>query len=203
MTAKSKTPRTRARKPDQRGSSKPAPARKKAPQGATKAFDTLAHTLVTQPAPARGKRVRKGSPTVVKERPAFVARLIDATKAIHVILPDERPRKAPGLPAHTHAVLTSLGMLTKARAPIRESSLATMFGPVAIRHHVAEGNIERVSGNKVRLTVAGLAKFEARATSPGFDTALAQAYVDVFVDGKVAPVLNLKPTQVYQVGISL
>ena len=182
-----------------KGRQKPA----KQPAG-VKAMVALANVLTAPPAPRNGGRTRKANPAKPEasgEAVEFKGRLADATKAIHVLNPDLRPRSGRALKAHTHAALTVLGLIDSKRPGVPKSSLLSIIGPVAVSHHVEKGNFEVNDGGRLRLTSAGYNEFSSRVKSPGFDVGLATSYQELFLDGKHGALA--KSTEIYAVGIHL
>lgn len=151
---------------------------------------------------AAGQEAAKKEPKAVKVKPAkpapmpFVVKVLPKGAPVHLIARNIRPSSGPALMAHTHAALSLLGMMTSALKAVPKASLLSMLDQTAVSYHIRENNMIEKDG-AVSLTHAGLGKFTNRA----IDGALANAFTDLFIEGKIAPVLKINASQVYKVGL--
>lgn len=185
---------------------KKAPATKKAPAKAKAPTKAAAKKPAT---PAKGKTTRPATKPEVKTAPkpvthapeavAFVARLADTTKPIHIIDQTARPTSGARLAAHTHAALTVLGLLAKDRPAVPKRHLLTLMGQTAVAWHLTKQNIESAPNNGVRLTMLGYNLFTQRKVDP----ALANAFQAMFIDGAVDSALGVKEANLYAVGLGV
>ena len=130
---------------------------------------------------------------------AFIARKAEPGQVVTVLQEKNgRPTMGIRLFAHPHAALTVLGMMDAACPDARLSSVLSVMGHTAVSYHLKEQNFERRPNDMVRLTSRGYAKFKDRSV----DTALANAYVTLFLDGKIGPELkDVREGQTYKVGL--
>ena len=121
----------------------------------------------------------------VTPRVAFVPRTAKAGQVLHIL--DERSRPASGarLFAHTHAVLTILGLLEASRPAVPQSHLLQMLGQRAVAHHRSKLNIEDAPNHGARLSIAGRNHFTSRLSEGKVDTSAANAFVKMFLDGSI------------------
>lgn len=150
---------------------------------------------------AEGKTVRKaGEPkpaktTVAKETVAFIARLLKKNAPVHVLSITARPTSGVRLAAHTHAALSVLGMLDASCPIVPVAAVRTLMGDRAIAYHSKENNFASAADHGIRLTPAGRNKFLSRSV----DGKIANAFVDMFLDGKVdEATLSVKAGEVFQ-----
>ena len=130
---------------------------------------------------------------------AFIARKAEPGQVVTVLQEKNgRPTMGTRLFAHTHAALTILGMMDAACPETRLSSALSVMGHTAVSYHLKEQNFERRPNDMVRLTSRGYAKFKDRSV----DTSLANAYVSLFLDGKIGPELkDVREGQTYKIGL--
>lgn len=137
---------------------------------------------------AKQTGVQSATPKEKKEattRVAFVHRTAKAGQVLHIL--DERSRPASGsrLFAHTHAVLTILGLLEASRPAVPQTHLLQMLGQRAVAHHRSKLNIEDAPNHGARLSIAGRNHFAARLSEGKVDTSAANAFVKMFLDGSI------------------
>lgn len=132
---------------------------------------------------------------VVKETVAFVSRALKRGAAIHVLSITARPTSGTRLAAHTHAALSILGMLDVKLPKVPVSAVRTIMGDRAIAWHTKQNNFVTGPDHTIGLTPAGRSAFMSRP----IDGRVANAFVDMFLDGKVdEAVLGVKAGEVYQ-----
>lgn len=173
-------------------SAKKAPAKvpaKKTIAKAPKVIKAAPKALVKTPAKNAGK--------LANETIAFIARVLPKGKMAHVIAQDCRPTQGTRLFAHTHAALHILGLFTPKLHAVPERSVLTIMGQRAVAYHCKEHNFATGPNHTLSLTTAGYLKFKSR----GIDVKLANAFMDLFIDGKVDPLLQVPADKVYQVGL--
>lgn len=162
----------------------------------------------TKPAATKGKVSRKADkpaakPKVVKVKPAakeivaFVARTVKAGTAVHVIAEDARPVSGVRLFAHTHAALTLLGLMSPSRPAVPQKAVLTVMGQRAVTYHTKQGNFEAAPNHGLRLSISGINKFKNRVTEGLLDGKLANAFMALFIDGKVASETGVSSGKVY------
>jgi hypothetical protein len=135
--------------------------------------------------------------TLAEETVAFIARKLPKGDVAYVIAQDCRPTQGARLFAHTHAALHLLGMLSPGFPAVPERSILTVIGQRAVAYHIKENNFIGGQNHTLRLTPAGYTKFKSRTV----DAKLANAFLGLFIDGEVDPVLQVPATKVYQVGL--
>lgn len=167
-----------------------------APQAPTK-------KAAAAPAPA----VKKGATGVKKSQASvqFVIRKAKKGAPLYAIAEQEdngRPRAGKMLAAHTHAALTVLGMLEPSRPSVPSRAVLSLMGQRAMTWHTQADNFERDNNGGVRLTQDGHNKFKGRELDGKIDAAAANAFVSVFLDGKVdTKAIPVSPSAVYQISI--
>jgi hypothetical protein len=149
-------------------------------------------------APDAGKGQKKAD--AAKSAVEFVVRVAKPGQTINAIADiaarGARPTKGAALFAHTHAALTILGMLDGKGAKM--STLLSLIGHTAVTWHLKERNFETSKDDMVTLTTTGLNKFKDRK----IDAGLANAYVTLFLDGKIGKELGtLRAGQTYQIAV--
>lgn len=122
---------------------------------------------------------------VQKSLVSFIPRAAKKEQVLHVLDERSRPSSGARLFAHTHAVLTILGLLDASRPAVPQAYLLQMLGQRAVSHHRAKLNIEDAPNHGARLSIAGRNHFAARMTEGKIDTAAANAFVAMFLDGSV------------------
>ena len=134
-----------------------------------------------------------------KEVVAFVGRTLKPGAPFYTIAIGARPGNGSRLKAHTHAALTVFGMLGDDRAAVPRSALLTMMGATAVGYHMKNANLEDAPNNGVRVSSTGLTMFRSRQREGKVDGRVANAFVDLFIDGKNDEAVTLiKPENVYQ-----
>lgn len=151
---------------------------------------------VTKPAADKGEG--KAKPTV--QAVEFIVRKAKPGQTITVLsdvkVGGARPTKGTALYAHTHAALTILGLLDKGETKM--GTLLSVIGRTAVTHHLSKDNLKQVKGDMVKLSDAGLTHFKDR----NIDNALANAYVALFLDGKIGKELGtLRPGQTFKIAV--
>lgn len=132
---------------------------------------------------------------VVKETVEFVNRALKKGASIHVLSITARPTSGSRLAAHTHAALSILGMLDVTLPKVPVAAVRTIMGDRAIAWHTKQNNFVTGPDHTIGLTPAGRSNFLARPV----DGRVANAFVDMFIDGKVdEAVLGVKAGEVYQ-----
>lgn len=134
---------------------------------------------------------------LAQETVAFIARKLPKGQMAYVIAQDARPTQGARLFAHTHAALHLLGLFSPHLPAVSERSVLTIMGQRAVAYHLKENNFITGSNYTLSLTPAGYTKFKSR----GVDPKLANAFLDLFIDGNVDPVLQVPAKKVYQVGL--
>lgn len=138
---------------------------------------------------------KEKAPKVVRETVAFVNRLLKKGAPVHVLGINARPTSGTRLAAHTHAALSILGMLDAKCPAVSVSAVKTIMGDRAIVYHTKESNFVSGPDHTIALSPAGRNKFLSRP----IDGKVANAFVDMFLDGKVdEAVLGVKAGEVFQ-----
>lgn len=156
------------------------------------------------PKKAPAKTVRKASEpkervpgkkeTLAKQTVAFVARTIGKGKPFYALSANGRPGSGLNLVAHTHAALTVLGMLDPKMPAAPLTAVRTIMGPTAVAYHLKQNNFQAVDNNGIKLTPAGRSAFLARTVN----NEIANAFVDMMIDGKLSPVLKVPSGEMFQ-----
>ena len=90
------------------------------------------------------------------------------------------------LQTYTAAVFLTLGMLLPKSKGMRSGAISTFYNSTSIiRHHVANGNFERVDG-RIKCTAKGRTHFAARITSEAIDKKEIAAIAKALRSGKDA-----------------
>jgi hypothetical protein len=144
------------------------------------------------------EKVKDTAPVAVE---TFTPRLMTKGQPIFALDELRRPGSGAMLFAHTHAVLTILGMLDAARPAVSKSALLTMIGKSAVNHHTKKDNLESAPDNKIRLSVTGYNFFKARVSENKFSSNVASAYQSAILDGTPSDLTSPKVTKasLYQV----
>lgn len=164
----------------------------------SKTYTLPSKTTTTNAGTASPKTSPETSPErLAQDTVAFIARRLPKGQMAHVIAQDCRPTQGARLFAHTHAALHLLGLLSPKLPFAQERAVMTMMGQRAVAYHLKENNFTTGPNYTLSLTPAGYSKFMSR----GVDPKLANAFLDLFIDGKVDPVLQVPAKKVYQVGL--
>lgn len=150
----------------------------------------------TKPAPVE----KQGNKSVKPMAVAFIARS-PVRNVVHVIADAARPAQGSMLFAHTHAALSLLGMLNENRPAIPKRAVLTFLGQRAVTNHLKEGNFEHAPDHKIALSEMGRDHFLGRVNRGMINGAVANAFTDLFIDGKVAPITGVKAGEVYQTSL--
>lgn len=176
-----------------RASRYPKAAAAEAAKAAAKATGEKPPKAVKEAKPKAEKPAKPVEPTV-----EFVKRSLGKGKTVTVIGQAARPTSGNRLFAHTHAALSILGMLDASCPKVPASTVRTIMGDRAIAWHTKERNFVAGPDHTLSLSVEGRNKFTSRPV----DGKLANAFVDMFLDGKVDEgTLGVKKGEVYQVGL--
>lgn len=133
---------------------------------------------------------------------AFVDRQIKPGATMYAVAENgARPQSGSRLYAHTHAVLSVLGMLAANRPAVSQSIIRTVMGPTALKYHLQKGNFETAADHKVRVTTDGLATFKERQQTGKVDNKAANAFVDLFLTGKASADSGVAQANVFQVSL--
>lgn len=133
---------------------------------------------------AKASPVAKVAKAVVAQVP-FIERKMKPGQTLHLL--DERARPGNGglLYAHTHAVFTVLNMLAVERHAVPKAQLLAMLGQRAVGYHLTKMNLEDGPKQTIRLSIKGRNWFGSRLPEGKFDTKVANAFVGMFLDGKL------------------
>lgn len=207
-TKPKRTPEQQAARDADRAKRYPSEAAK--PSAMAAMADTLAPAKAatpTKPATKKpaAKTVKKpATPTTAKPKPSakdtvkFVARVMKPGQSVTVLSVVARPSSGAKLYSHTHAALTILGMFSDGRPAVPKAAVITLIGQRAVDYHSKELNFEAAADQKIRLSITGMNEFKNRLSSGRANPALANAYTDMFLDGKLAPVLEVKTGNTFQ-----
>lgn len=176
-------------------------AKKAAPKAAKPVVKKVTKTTTKAAPKATPKATSKATEKLAKATAAFVARVLPKGKMAHVIAQDARPTQGVRLFAHTHAALHLLGLFSPALPAVSERAVLTIMGQRAVAYHRKENNFTTGPNYTLSLTPAGYTKFKARGVEGKIDGKLANAFLDLFIDGKVDPALQVPADKVYQVGL--
>lgn len=148
------------------------------------------------PAPVKAAATKAAKPMAV----AFIPRS-PSRNVVHVIADAARPAQGSMLFAHTHAALSLLGMFNESRPAIPKRAVLTFLGQRAVTNHLKEGNFEHAPDHKIALSEMGRDHFLGRVNRGMINGAVANAFTDLFIDGKVAPITGVKAGEVYQTSL--
>lgn len=159
-----------------------------------KRFPTEANkAAVKAAAKAEGKPVKAIKPA--KEQVAFLRRILPKGSAFYAISMAARPTKNPLLFAHTQAALGVLNMFAPDRPAVPKTTLVTLIGDRAVKHHSEKGNFESAKDHGIRLSAQGRTEFASRKV----DNKVANAFVELFISGKAGADTQVRQGEVYAV----
>lgn len=159
----------------------------------------------TKPAPkATAKAVAK-APQKAPVRSAPASKTSKAAvRQLYMLTDAARPSKGTMLYAHTHAAFDALGMLKESRPSVLRSTVQTLIGQRALRYHLQDRkNLEAVDAERVRMTPAGVAFFRDRLSTGRVSKPTADAFYNVFVNGKADAKIHVKQTQIVAAHLSV
>lgn len=121
--------------------------------------------------------------------------------SVFVIADGARPAQGSLLFAHTHAALSLLGMLNPNRPAIPKRAVLTFLGQRAVTNHLKQGNFEHAPDHKIALSEIGRDHFLGRVNQGMINGRVANAFTDLFIDGKVDSITGVKAGEVYQTSL--
>ena len=184
--SKSADAATKAARDAERAKRYPIAAQQEAEKAAAKA------------AKASGVKPATKAETKAVTKAALDTRTAQAKQKLHLLVETARPGNGARLYAHTHAVFSVLGMLKEARPAVPQGKLLQMLGQRAVTYHCKQLNFESAPNHGIRLSATGRGHFMSRVTEGKFDMALANAFIGMFLDGKIDSATGVQEGNVYE-----
>lgn len=118
-----------------------------------------------------------------------------STPILFAIAETSRPKAGLVLAAHTAAALNALGMASEDRPAVETGIVTSLIGARAVTYHRNKRNLVDGKEGTIRLSTAGLEKFNARNIAPD----LFEAFMELFTHGKADPLTTVAPADVVPV----